>query len=207
MEDKPATRRKAYTTAEAAELGGLAYPTLGYLSAKNILKPSVKLSGHQGAANAYSFADLLALRSISEIRKVPASLGTLNAVAVFWQSEEGLALADTRALGKVLVVTPDGRAKLENDSSVLELTAKYETNVLHVINAGGLVSDVHVEATSQHIIEPSPKRRGRPPGPRHRKPGSIEGEDRPQRTRKGEGRADRDVVRAETKKKKGRRSR
>jgi hypothetical protein len=207
MEDKPATRRKAYTTAEAAELGGVAYPTLGYLNAKNILKPSVKLGGHQGAANAYSFADLLALRSISEIRKVPASLGTLSAVAAFWQSEEGLALADTRALGKVLVVAPDGRAKLEDDASVLELTAAYKTNVLHVIDAGGLVSDVHAEATSQLINEPSPKRRGRPPGPKHRKPRSIDGEDRPQPTRKGEGRAGRDVIRAEAKKKKGRESR
>jgi hypothetical protein len=128
-------------------------------------------------------------------------------VAAFWQSEEGLALADTRALGKVLVVAPDGRAKLEDDASVLELTAAYKTNVLHVIDAGGLVSDVHAEATSQLINEPSPKRRGRPPGPKHRKPRSIDGEDRPQPTRKGEGRAGRDVIRAEAKKKKGRESR
>jgi DNA-binding transcriptional MerR regulator len=200
MKDKPFTRLKAYTTAEAAELGGIAYPTLGYLNAKGILKPSVRLGGHQGAANAYSFADLVALCSISELRKGPASLGALSAVAEFWKSDEGLALADTGAEDKVLIVTPDGKAVLENDAPVLQLSARHRTDVLHVINVGGLVDRLHLWATEQHMIAPTPKRRGRPPGRMAWNAGSTLDEERP-RPGQGERRAGRDAVRVETKRK------
>lgn len=204
MQDKKFTREKPYTTAEAAELGGVAYPTLGYLNSKNILKPSVRVGGHQGAPSLYSFADILALRSISALRQVPAALGSLRGVAKFWQSPQGIALADGEAVGKVLVVTPSGTVTLEDDAPVLVLTGKYETNLLHVINIGGLVRCVHIEATEQHTTEPAPKPRGRPPGPRSDNRTRVRGEERTEPRPRGE-----QPVRAKktTGKKKKRRSR
>jgi DNA-binding transcriptional MerR regulator len=162
--DNPFTVDRTYTMAEAAELGGVAYPTVAYLAAKNIVRPSIKVGGHQGAANVYSFTDVLALRSISELRRVPAALATMSAVAAFWSTKQGKELAATRARGKVLVVTPAGKTVLRDDASVLKLTRDHGSNVLHVINAGGLVEDVHVNATESHFTGRDPRPRGRPRG-------------------------------------------
>jgi DNA-binding transcriptional MerR regulator len=163
--DKLLLRNKAYTTAEAAELGGVAYPTLGYLNAKDILKPSIRVSGHQGAANLYSFADIVALRSISALRKVPAALGTLRGVVDFWKSADGLAVVAGGAPGKMLVVSPEGAAKLEEGKDLLALTSKHR--VLHLVDAEALVEDLIVGAAEALHEDREPKRRGRPPG-RHK---------------------------------------
>lgn len=166
MIDKLLLRNKAYTTAEAAELGGVAYPTLGYLNAKDILKPSIRVGGHQGAASLYSFADIVALRSISALRRVPAALGTLRGVVDFWKSADGLAVVAGGAPGKVLVVIPEGAAKLEDGKDVLALTSKHR--ILHLVDAEALVEDLIVGAAENLNEDREPKRRGRPPG--HLKP-------------------------------------
>ena len=186
MTDNPFTVDRTYTMAEAAELGGVAYPTVAYLAAKNIVRPSIKVGGHQGAANVYSFTDVVALRSISELRRVPAALATMSAVAAFWSTKQGKELAATRARGKVLVVTPQGKAVLRDDASVLQLTRDHKSNVLHVINAGGLVEDVHVNATESHFAGRGPRRRGRPRGPKPTKSASRMGGREPAEQRRAQ---------------------
>jgi hypothetical protein len=164
-----------FTAKQAAELSGLPYPTLSFLRARGIVTPSVRVGGNKGAANVYSFADLVALRSLCELRATPATFDALSSVAKFWKEERARALivAAERTAGspsaQILVITSTGRIALEADATVLALARKYESSVLHIVDVARLVMGVLVDATQHRLM-----RLHREPGASGREPPEIE---------------------------------
>ena len=168
-----------FTAKQAAELSGLPYPTLGFLRARGIVTPSVRVGGNRGAANVYSFADVVALCTLTQLRATPARFETMSEVARFWTTEkartvveaaERAASAGVPPPAQILIITGTGAVELDTDATVLALAQKYESPVLHIVDLARLVSAVLIEATEHRM-----RRLHREPGPSGREPRELAG--------------------------------
>jgi hypothetical protein len=153
---------KGFTTRQAAELGEVPYPTMSFLRVEDVLRPSICEGGERGVLSRYSLEDVIALRCMSRLRKVPAAFNTLKAVAKFWQSSEGAALAQS-GTDEILVVT-EAKAALESpDATLREVILAHGTRVLHVVDVAEVVTDVRATVTENWLLKHAPPPRGRPP--------------------------------------------
>jgi DNA-binding transcriptional MerR regulator len=162
-----------FTSKQAAELCGLPYPTLGFLRARGLLTPSIRVGGNKGAANVYSFEDIVALRCLSALRAVPSTFQAMKGVIAFWTDPEARALiaASEKAVSakkplprrRVLVVTATGKVALAGNKTVNDLVEKHESAVLHIVDVSRLVDEVLVEASELRLlrlhVEPGPNGR------------------------------------------------
>jgi hypothetical protein len=153
---------KGFTTRQAAELGEIPYPTMSFLRVEDVLRPSICEGGERGVLSRYSLEDVIALRCMSRLRRVPGAFNTLKAVAKFWQSAEGAALAQS-GTDQILIVT-ETKAALESPEVTLrEVILAHGSRVLHVVDVGEVVTDVRATVSENWLAEHAPPPRGRPP--------------------------------------------
>jgi hypothetical protein len=178
-----------FTAQQTAEISRMPYPTLTFLRARGLVRPSVRIGGNRGAANLYGFQDLVALRALAELRAAPSTFDSLQPVIDFLAGAQAHALVEATEKAAtvesqqpsacMLVVTASGHPSLENDMTLLRLTEKYGP-VLHVVDLRRLVKAVLVEASELRLlrvhVEPGPsgrvpraKNRKKPPEVNHKK--------------------------------------
>lgn len=102
--------KSGFSAGEAARLAGLKYATLAYWDRSGFLRPSVAEArgAGKGRGRVYSFRDLVALRTATELRKQGISLQSIRAVVRYLQ---GHGMESPLAEAK-LIVPPKSREVL-----------------------------------------------------------------------------------------------
>jgi len=100
---------QGFTAGEASKLTGIPYDRLDYWARSGFLKPGVTGAKGKGSRRLYSFRDLVALRTVRELRDMGVPLQTLRKVIGFLRRVKGLEspLAEARLVvsgGDVLLL-------------------------------------------------------------------------------------------------------
>jgi DNA-binding transcriptional MerR regulator len=206
------------TSSEIAKRAGIPQGSINFYVASGLLEPSIQRGQGKGHPNVFGFRDLVIAIAISKMRLPNISAQGMQKICAFWRSLEDDALrtlihdpgVDAKKedvdAGQVLLLLDDGRLVVDENLRILDLTQKYGSSVVHVVDAGQLAGDAFLDLTSDvfaaKFVQPGPSGRiprGRKPAktPSNKKVGGGEWSQR----QKGERRAGRDAVRVETKRK------
>jgi DNA-binding transcriptional MerR regulator len=136
-----------YGSSVASALTGLSYRRLDYLARKGYVRPSLAEAHGSGTRRVYSFEDLVALRTLAELRGAGVSLDALRTVVTFLRSRGlGTPLAEAR-----LVVEGDDVLWIETEEEAVSLLRRPSQQALRfVVDVGVVVREL--------------RRRGTPPG-------------------------------------------
>lgn len=133
----------AFSTAMAAKIAGVKKTTLENWIQRGILSPSLPSSGTTHPRQ-YAFRDLVAIRVLVVLRDAGIDLGGLHRIVDYLKKSKSLSATD--ALASTLLVT-DGHDVYEVEDNVpISAYRKPGQVVLHVIQLGTLVRQVHDEA-------------------------------------------------------------
>lgn len=133
----------AFTTSEAARLAGLPYATVDFWDRSGFLRPSVTPATGKGSDRAYSFSDVVALRTARELRQAGISLQALRRVVAYLSQRGDL----ERGLAQVYLVT-DGHDVYERrgDEVLSVLRQPGQGCFLFMFDLTAAVDELRIEA-------------------------------------------------------------
>ena len=90
-----------FTAGQAAEVAGVEYHHVNHWAKTGLIRPSVQEADGSDSLRVYSFADVVAMRVIGELRSVGFSCGSLKSVAEHIQSRRYKSIGDMVLLGSI----------------------------------------------------------------------------------------------------------
>ena len=137
-----------YSSRNAAALAQISYRQLDYWARKGLVVPSLAVAAGQGSRRRYSFADVVALRTVAELQRAGVSLQALqNVVKELRRLEPGVSLATVR-----LVVDGNDVLLLNDQAQVLSMLARPGQAVLRaVVDVGEVVRQLAVALPDREL--------------------------------------------------------
>jgi len=130
-----------YSSHQAAALAQISYRKLDYWTRKNLAVPSLAAAAGQGTRRRYSFADVVALRTVAELHRAGVSLQALGQVVEqLRRLEDGVSLHTAR-----LVVDGNDVLLLNDQAEILSMLARPGQAVLRaVVDIGQVVRQLAI---------------------------------------------------------------
>jgi hypothetical protein len=206
------------SSSELAKRACIPQGSINFYVASGLLVPSIQRGRGKGHPNVFGFRDLVIATAVSKMRLPNISAEGMQEISAFWRSRDDNALrnmihvdGDVDAkkevvdAGQVLLLLGDGRLVIEENLRVLDLTQKYGSAVVHVVDAGRLASDAFFtlieDRLADKLVQPGPSGRlPRRPKPAMASPMMPEKMPRPHRD--GQRAPRRDALRGEVRRKK-----
>lgn len=141
-------RAMRYTAGQAEKITGLGYRAIDYLAKKGLVSPSTPAAG-KGTRREFSFRDLVALRTIRDLREAGISLQAIRRVAEAVQGMRGLSSSSDALASAVLVVDPTGKRDVymrDGETYVSALRQPGQAVLCVVIPVGEIAREVREAA-------------------------------------------------------------
>lgn len=131
-------RHEAYSTYSVVRFTGATYRMVDYWARTKLLVPSIAEAKGSGRSRAYSFMDMLAIRTVTTLKDGGMSLAALKRVAQFVQG-----LPADKARNTRLVISPDGLALMEQGQALTDLDPEVATAAfLYVVDLGSISAEL-----------------------------------------------------------------
>jgi hypothetical protein len=163
------------TASQLSKLANLPKGSVGFHIASGVLEPSVRRAGAKGQPHLFGFKDLVVARSIAQIRLQSVSMEGMRGMGAFWRSDDGRALLDNigaevkkkpdgsyaeTSEEKIFVVFASGKFVVETNRPILDITRKYKSAIVHVVDAAQLVEQTVIDVTEAlmrlELVQPGP---------------------------------------------------
>jgi DNA-binding transcriptional MerR regulator len=129
-----------FTSRKAARLAGISYRQLDHWARTGLVTPSLSLADPgSGRPRCYSFADIVALRTVGKLLELGVSTQAVRRVAVQLQR-----FGESQPLGEVrLVASGDDIVVVTDDDAVLSVLRKPGQGVLQfVVDIGAVIREL-----------------------------------------------------------------
>lgn len=133
-----------FSAGQAAKITGLKYRALDYMAKTGLVVPAIDAAG-KGTQRQYSFRDLVALRTIRDLRAAGISLQASRRVVAWLQVAKGLTSTTEALVTSVLVVDPTGKKEVyfrDGDTAVSALRSPGQAALAIVVPIGELIREV-----------------------------------------------------------------
>jgi DNA-binding transcriptional MerR regulator len=142
-------RVDGYSSHQAAALAQISYRQLDCWARRRLVEPSLAAATGQGSRRRYSFADVVALRTVAELQRAGVSLQALRQVVEeLRRLDAGVSLATVR-----LVVDGNDVLLLNDQAEVLSMLARPGQAVLRAVVDVGQVVRQLAEALPERVLE------------------------------------------------------
>lgn len=136
---------QSFSSKQASELARVTYKQLLYWDATGLVTPSVAEARGKGSARAYAFRDLVALRTLSQLRQQGVSLQKCRLVAAFLRDAKAIeSTAD--ALASSVLLVRDGDVLAVAGERVFSVLNEPGQGVMQIVPIGAIVADIRREA-------------------------------------------------------------